>query len=888
MKKLTGNEIRKLWLQFFKEKDHQIIESASLVPHNDPTLLWINAGVAPLKKYFDGSLIPQNPRMANVQKCIRTNDIDNVGKTARHHTYFEMLGNFSIGDYFRKDAITWGYDLMTNPKWFGFEKDKLYFTVHPSDQESFDLWVSLGVDPNHIVKTDYNYWEIGEGPCGPNTEIFYDRGLVYDPENIGLKLLKDDIENDRYIEVWNIVFSQFNSKPGLKRSEYPELPKKNIDTGMGLERMACVIQGVETNYETDLFMPIINKIAEISKVKYTSQMAFKVIADHVRTVTFAVSDGAMLSNEGRGYVLRRILRRAVRYGRSLGMNEPFMYLLVKSVVDKYSDFYSNLIEKQELVEKVIKLEEEKFLQTLEAGERKLEEMISGMEGNIFSGKDAFTLYDTYGFPFELTKEYLEEIDFGIDEEEFKSEMQKQKQRARDARSNENSMNTQNEEYMNFKEESKFLGYTENKLETEIIEIFSNKYIVLKETPFYAESGGQTFDIGFISNDSFKARVVDTQKLPNGQHIHEVEILSGKIEKNTKVIASIDLERREAIMYNHSVTHLLNQALRDVLGDHVSQQGAYKNEFYMRFDFNNFTLPTNEEILKVENIVNEKINEALNVKIQQLPIDEAKALGARAEFGEKYGDVVRVVSMGDYSIELCGGTHVNNTKEIKRFAIKSIETKGSGVYRIEGLTNNNIEAGLSEILDNFNDAMKPIIEKAYKIIKEAKDNDINLMFNFELNKSIKPSYQAIIDKRDEFNILKSIVKQLEKDFNEELTKKLTSDLDKYFQNIININGTNVIIEVVNDLDNKVLKDITDKALDKIQNGFVSFINIANERITIVAKASNDLLGKIHCGNIIKETTAMLGGKGGGRPDFAQGGGTDISKVDDVVSYIKSLF
>ena len=486
MKKLKGYEIRQLWLDFFKSKGHAVIPSAPLVPHDDPTLLWINAGVAPLKKYFDGREKPTNPRMCNAQKSIRTNDIDNVGRTSRHHTFFEMLGNFSIGDYFRDEVIPWATELLFDEKWFGFPKEKIYITYYPDDTETFNRWVENGVDKTHLIPLPGNFWEIGEGPCGPDTEIFFDRGEKYDPENIGIKMLEEDMDNERYIEIWNIVLSQFNSVTNLSRDEYPELPSKNIDTGSGLERLACIFQETETNYETDLFLPLINFVEEYTKIKYEGEnkMAFRVIADHVRSVSFAVADGAIISNEGRGYVLRRILRRAVRYGKRLGINEPFLYKMVSIVVDNMKQFYSYLSEKQSIIEKIIKTEEENFLRTLETGEKKLNDIINANKKknlDTISGKDAFLLYDTFGFPIELTEEISNEASFKVDIEGFKEELNAQKMRARAARSDMQSMNTQNEAYLNFTKESLFVGYDNLELTAKVIGLFNNNTLVDEAT-----------------------------------------------------------------------------------------------------------------------------------------------------------------------------------------------------------------------------------------------------------------------------------------------------------------------------------------------------------------------------------------------------------------------
>ena len=571
MKKLTGNQIRSMWLEFFKSKGHEIIPSASLIPHNDPTLLWINAGVAPLKKYFDGREKPKNPRMTNAQKSIRTNDIENVGKTARHHTFFEMLGNFSIGDYFRNEVLTWAYELLFSPDWFALDKNNIYITYYPEDKDTFEKWQSLGVEASHLVPIADNFWEIGEGPCGPDTEIFYDRGTKYDPNNIGLDLLRKDIENDRYIEIWNIVFSQYNSVSGLPREQYPELPSKNIDTGSGLERLACIFQETETNYETDLFMPMIKFLEQHTGCSYDNpayKMAFRVIVDHVRSVTFAIADGATFANEGRGYVLRRILRRAVRYGKKLGIKQPFLYQMVSIVIDNMKDFYSYLVDKQAIIEKIIKTEEENFLKTLATGEKKLNDIMSNSKEKVISGASAFLLYDTFGFPIELTQEAASDNGFTVDIVGFNEELEKQKNRARNARSNEQSMNIQNEEYLNFKRKSEFVGYTTLEQESTVIGLFKdgkkvNKangllFVVLEKTPFYAEMGGQAGDQGIFTYKGQNFDVLDTFKLPNGQHAHSVDFKNQEISVDDIVLACVNADYRLAVSQNHSATHLLSR------------------------------------------------------------------------------------------------------------------------------------------------------------------------------------------------------------------------------------------------------------------------------------------------------------------------------------------
>ena len=707
MKKLKAYEIRQMWLDFFNSKKHEIIPSASLLPQDDPTLLWINAGVAPLKKYFDGREKPQNPRLTNAQKSIRTNDIENVGKTARHHTFFEMLGNFSIGDYFREEVLTWAYELLFDDKWFGFDKNLIYITYYTKDTDTFNKWVSLGVEADHLIPLDDNFWEIGEGPCGPDTEIFYDRGPKYDPENIGIKMLKEDIENDRYIEIWNIVFSQFNSEPGKKREEYKELPSKNIDTGAGLERLACVMQETETNYESDLFYPYIQFIEDKTGIKYEGQMSFKVIVDHIRSITFALADGATFGNSGRGYVLRRILRRAVRYARKLNITEPFLFNMVSLVAENMKEYYPYLQEQCALVSKLIKIEEENFWKTLEKGEKKLNDIIANMQDCVLKGEDAFLLYDTFGFPLELTIEAAAEKGISVDEEGFKEFLIQQKVRARGARTSIQSMNTQVEAYLNFKDEVEFIGYHELHSQSKVIALFQNNksvnsasgevLVVCDKTPFYGESGGQVGDKGTITIDGNVCNVIDSIKMPNGQNAILVETDDLTISVGDTVILDVDKNYRMNVTHNHSATHLMNQSLRNVLGKHVVQQGSLNTNKRLRFDFNHFTNLSNEEILKIEELTNKAIQANYEVKTISTSIDEAVKLGAQAQFSEKYGDVVRVVDM-DYSKELCGGTHVQSTGEISKFAILSIESKGSGIFRIEAATNQNIFSEISEVIN----------------------------------------------------------------------------------------------------------------------------------------------------------------------------------------------
>ena len=765
MKKLTGEQVINTYLNFFKEHGHSIMESAPLIPKDDPSVLWINAGVTPLKKYFDGSVIPDNKRITSVQKCIRTGDIESVGKTARHHTFFQMLGNFSIGDYFKEQAIEMGFELLTNEKYFGIDKNKLYMTVYPTDEVAYNKWISLGVEPSHIIKLENNFWEIGEGPSGPDSEIFYDRGEKYDKNKIGIKLLQEEIENDRYIEIWNIVFSQFNAKEGVPREKYQELPSKNIDTGMGVERMACILQETETNYETDLFMPIINKIEDIAEVLYNGQMEFKVIADHIRTLVFALSDGATFDNYGRGYVLRRLLRRAVRMGKKLGINKSFLALLVDVVVDKYIGIYRNLNNNITEIKNLITKEEELFQKTLISGEKRLDELFKS-ETKEISGEDAFKLYDTYGFPIELTVEIAEEKGFAVNIKEFERYMQTQKDMARNNRKVDSSMNIQNELLINYKAESKFVGYDTLENTTKVIAIIKDNnfvdsindsgYIVLEETPFYAESGGQVADTGYVYTNTVAANVTDVIKAPNGQHLMYVELDSGTINKGMEVSTKVNEEKRNDIRKNHSTVHLIQKTLQELLADSVHQAGSKVDEKSYRFDFTYQGKLSDNIILEIENKVNERVLKCSLTKTEIMSLDDAINLGAMALFEDKYGNNVRVVTIGD-SIELCGGTHVKNTKDINKVAVLGVENKGSNVYRIWGSTDKHIGDMLSVELKPYKDEIAKLLEKVKKIITEAKELNIDLVFDFDIKNDLFNSYKDIVNIKNDLNNLRLKVK-----------------------------------------------------------------------------------------------------------------------------------
>ena len=872
-KDLTGNQIRQMFLDFFKSKGFMIEPSASLIPHNDPTLLWINAGVSTLKKYFDGTEKPVNPRIANAQKCIRTNDIENVGKTARHHTFFEMLGNFSIGDYFKEQAIPWAWEFLTSPEWIGMDKERLYVTVYPDDEDAYNLWVKTGMIESHICKNADNFWEIGRGPGGPDSEIFFDRGEKYDPEGIGEKLFFEDIENDRYVELWNIVFSQYDCRPGeVDRSEYKELPHKNIDTGMGLERLVCFLQDGETNFDTDLFLPIIHATEKYAKHSYDEpeyKMAYRVIADHIRTVTFALADGAMFSNEGRGYVLRRVLRRAVRYGIKLGIEESFMYNLVQVCADNMKDYYGYILDKVELVSKLVRNEEESFHKTLNNGEALLNDALKQhADTKKLPGEVVFKLYDTYGYPRELTEEIAMDSGYTVDAEGFESEMQAQKERARAARGNEQSMHGQSADLMDFTEESKFTGYTDTHSTGKVIGLFKDGVkvdslsdegdIILSETCFYAESGGQCADQGKVWNDTFNADVVDVQKAPHKQPLHHISNVEGTLHIGDVLEGEYDYASRQRTRANHSSLHLLQAALKEVLGDHIAQAGSYNCPEYGRFDFTHFEKPTEEQLKEVEKIVNEKINESIPVTTEVMAIEDAKKTGATALFDEKYGDEVRVVSMGDFSKEFCGGTHVNNTNDLGSFRIVSEESVGSGVRRITCETK-------MESYTSFKKEEEYLLNTA-KLLK---------MKNFE---GLQERIQKLLEENAS---LKKAVSEAE-------SKAMASEADSILKNAEEINGIQTLILKLEGKDTKGLKEYAETLRNKLNNGFVFISNVVDGKTTFVCASSKEAIAKgFKAGDIVKQAAMICGGNGGGRPDMAQAGAKDASKINDAMDKVKEL-
>ncbi|ASB53970.1 alanine--tRNA ligase [Bacillus velezensis] len=877
MKHLTSAEVRQMFLDFFKEKGHAVEPSASLVPHEDPSLLWINSGVATLKKYFDGRVVPENPRIVNAQKSIRTNDIENVGKTARHHTFFEMLGNFSIGDYFKEEAITWAWEFLTSEKWIGFDPELLSVTVHPEDEEAYTLWAEkIGVPEERIIRLEGNFWDIGEGPSGPNTEIFYDRGEKYGNDPSDSELYPGG-ENDRYLEVWNLVFSEFNHNPD---GTYTPLPKKNIDTGMGLERMVSVIQDVPTNFDTDLFMPIIEATERISGDAYgkdaVKDTAFKVIADHIRTVAFAVSDGALPSNEGRGYVLRRLLRRAVRYAKTIGISRPFMYELVPTVAGIMDAFYPEVKEKQEFIAKVIKTEEERFHETLNEGLAILSDVIKKEKekgSGIISGKDVFKLYDTYGFPVELTEEYAEDEQMKVDHKGFEAEMEKQRERARNARQDVGSMQVQGGALRDITAESTFVGYSAVKTEAKVIELLHDGQLIseahegdtvqilLDKTPFYAESGGQIGDRGVLRSEQAVVIIKDVKKAPNGQHVHEGTVDSGTIQKGASVTAEVEDQMRSGVVKNHTATHLLHQALKDVLGTHVNQAGSLVTENRLRFDFSHFGQVTKEELERIEGIVNEKIWASIPVAIDLKPINEAKEMGAMALFGEKYGDIVRVVQVGDYSLELCGGCHVTNTAEIGLFKIVSESGIGAGTRRIEAVTGKGAYQEMNSQLS---------------LLQHAAD---------ELKSNVKDVPKRI-------QSLQAELKEAQRE-NESLLSKLGNvEAGAILSKVKDIGGVKVLAEKVNAKDMNHLRTMVDDLKAKLGSAVIILGAVQNEKVNLSAGVTKDLIEKgLHAGKMVKQAAEVCGGGGGGRPDMAQAGGKQPEKLEEALAsaedWIKSV-
>ncbi|HAP3958351.1 TPA: alanine--tRNA ligase [Enterococcus faecalis] len=875
MKELTSSQVRQMYLDFFKSKGHSVEPSASLVPVNDPTLLWINSGVATLKKYFDGSVVPENPRITNAQKSIRTNDIENVGKTARHHTMFEMLGNFSIGDYFKNEAIHWTWEFLTGAEWLAFDPEKLYVTVYPKDTEAKRIWRDeVGLSEDHIIDVGDNFWDIGAGPSGPDTEIFYDRGEEFldipedDPENY------PGGENERYLEIWNLVFSEFNHTP---EDTYEPLPHKNIDTGMGLERVVSIIQDAPTNFETDLFMPIIHAVEALgTNVKYgdapQTDVSFKVIADHIRALSFAIGDGALPSNEGRGYVLRRLLRRAVMHGKKLGINEAFLYKLVPVVGEIMVSYYPEVLQQKDFIEKVVRTEEERFHETINEGLSMLNEVIKEVKdakGDTLDGKIIFKLYDTFGFPVELTEEVAEDEGLKVDHAGFETEMEAQRERARSARSKETSMGVQSALLTDIKVESKFVGYTELTHDSELFVIIQGDALVneasagtaeliFAETPFYAEMGGQIADRGYVKNTAGEvvANVVDVKKAPNGQFLHKVEVLAPLAEGQIYQL-QVDERMRTRILKNHTATHLLHRALKDVLGEHANQAGSLVAPGHLRFDFTHFGQVTSEELARMEAIVNEKIWEAIPVVTIETDIDTAKNMGAMALFGEKYGKEVRVVNIGDYSIELCGGTHVANTEDIGIFKIVSESGIGAGVRRIEAVTS----------------------KEAYQLLQE---EERQLKEIATLVKS--PQLKEVVTKTEQ---LQQQLRDLQKE-NEQLAGKLANQqAGDIFKDVKDVNGVRYIAAQVNVKDMNQLRQLADQWKQKELSDVLVLATAQDEKVSLLAAMTKDMNGKgLKAGDLIKAIAPKVDGGGGGRPDMAQAGGKNPAGIADALAEVEN--
>lgn len=875
MKELTSSQVRQMYLDFFKSKGHSVEPSASLVPVNDPTLLWINSGVATLKKYFDGSVVPENPRITNAQKSIRTNDIENVGKTARHHTMFEMLGNFSIGDYFKNEAIHWAWEFLTGAEWLAFDPEKLYVTVYPKDTEAKRIWRDeVGLSEDHIIDVEDNFWDIGAGPSGPDTEIFYDRGEEFldipedDPENY------PGGENERYLEIWNLVFSEFNHTP---EDTYEPLPHKNIDTGMGLERVVSIIQDAPTNFETDLFMPIIHAVEALgTNVKYgdapQTDVSFKVIADHIRALSFAIGDGALPSNEGRGYVLRRLLRRAVMHGKKLGINEAFLYKLVPVVGEIMVSYYPEVLQQKDFIEKVVRTEEERFHETINEGLSMLNEVIKEVKdakGDTLDGNIIFKLYDTFGFPVELTEEVAEDEGLKVDHAGFETEMEAQRERARSARSKETSMGVQSALLTDIKVESKFVGYTELTHDSELFVIIQGDALVneasagtaeliFAETPFYAEMGGQIADRGYVKNTAGEvvANVVDVKKAPNGQFLHKVEVLAPLAEGQIYQL-QVDERMRTRILKNHTATHLLHRALKDVLGEHANQAGSLVAPGHLRFDFTHFGQVTSEELARMEAIVNEKIWEAIPVVTIETDIDTAKNMGAMALFGEKYGKEVRVVNIGDYSIELCGGTHVANTEDIGIFKIVSESGIGAGVRRIEAVTS----------------------KEAYQLLQE---EERQLKEIATLVKS--PQLKEVVTKTEQ---LQQQLRDLQKE-NEQLAGKLANQqAGDIFKDVKDVNGVRYIAAQVNVKDMNQLRQLADQWKQKELSDVLVLATAQDEKVSLLAAMTKDMNGKgLKAGDLIKAIAPKVGGGGGGRPDMAQAGGKNPAGIADALAEVEN--
>ncbi|AWH76955.1 alanine--tRNA ligase [Clostridioides difficile] len=873
MEKMGLNEIRSKFLEFFESKGHYVANSYSLVPNNDKSLLLINSGMAPLKNYFSGVEVPPSVRMCTSQKCIRTGDIENVGITARHATFFEMMGNFSFGDYFKRESIKWGWEFVT--EWLNIPEDKIWVTVYEEDDDSYDIWAKeMNFPEERMVRLgkDDNFWEIGTGPCGPCSEIYFDRGEEYGCDNPDCK---PGCDCDRYLEFWNHVFTQFDRD---EEGNYSLLENKNIDTGMGLERMGCIMQGVDTIFEVDTIKSILEAVEKLTGVKYgenpKNDISIRIITDHIRAVTFLVSDGVLPSNEGRGYVLRRLLRRAARHGKLLGVKELFLQKLIDEVIKVNDKAYPVLVEKESYIKKVVGIEEEKFNETIDQGTEILNSYIEVLKNEgktVLSGQEAFKLYDTYGFPIDLTKEILEEEHLSVDEEAFNEEMEKQKERARNARGNMDGESWKEDPLSKLEStvDSTFNGYSEIYGEGTIEAIVKDDElvqsakegdkvsIVLDNTTFYPEGGGQVGDCGLITNENLVLEVLNTKKGANNSIKHIGIIKSGRISNGDKVKTLVDGETRMSAARNHSATHLLHKALREVLGEHVNQAGSLVTPERLRFDITHFEAISNEELKVIEEKVNNVILSSLDIKCDIMNIKEAKEKGATALFGEKYGDEVRVVSMGDYSTELCGGTHLTNTSQVGMFKILSEGGVAAGVRRIEAITGKAVYEYLKE--------RDGIISEVCVNLKSKEDNLIQRI-------------SSLLEEN----------KNLSKELHDMKAKMSLQSVDSIFDSKVEVNGVNLITNKFEGMDMDTLRETADNLRDKLGSGVVVLANVVDDKVNFVVTATKDVLDKgIHSGNIVREVAKIAGGKGGGRPNMAQAGASDVSKVDQALSYASEV-
>ena len=867
VKKYGVNELRQMFLDFFESKGHLVMNSFSLVPQNDNSLLLINAGMAPLKPYFTGAEIPPRTRVATCQKCIRTGDIENVGKTARHGTFFEMLGNFSFGDYFKHEAIAWSWEFLT--KVVGLDENRLYPSVYEEDDEAFDIWnKEIGVPADRIFRfgKEDNFWEHGAGPCGPCSEIYYDRGEKYGCGKPGCTV---GCDCDRYMEVWNNVFTQFENDG---EGHYETLKQKNIDTGMGLERLAVVVQDVDSIFDVDTLCALRNKVCEVAGKTY--DVSIRLITDHMRSATFLISDGVMPTNEGRGYVLRRLIRRAARHGRLLGIEGPFLEKLSETVIEGSKDGYPELEEKKTFILNVLHNEESQFNKTIDQGLKILADLEAEMKEagkSVLGGSDAFRLYDTYGFPIDLTKEILEEKGYTIDEDGFKEEMEVQRKRARESRAVSNYMGADATVYDEIDRNitTEFTGYdkleatskvTVLTTETEIVDSLMEGQkgtIFVEKTPFYATMGGQEGDTGVITTANGVFRVEDTIKLRGGKYGHVGVMESGMISGGEEVTLKVDEQERKDTCKNHSATHLLQKALKTVLGAHVEQKGSLVNPTRLRFDFAHFQAMTPEEIAETEALVNKEIQAALPVTTQIMGIEEAKKTGAMALFGEKYGDEVRVVSMGDFSVELCGGTHVANTANITLFKIVSEAGVAAGVRRIEALTGNNVIEYYRQMEENLH----------------------------TIAKTLKTSPAEITEK---ITHLQKEVKELQSE-NESLKSKMAQDsLGNVMDQVVEVKGVKVLASAVDGVDMNGLRDLGDQLKEKLGEGVVVLASAKDGKVSLLAMATQGAMDKgAHAGNLIKAAAAIVGGGGGGRPNMAQAGGKNPDKIPEAIAKVAEL-